>query len=96
MFFVKCKEHTAKESITDARTDITGGLHSGSGGWRRCGPVVPCQAGSHHRGFPAGGSTDIFARVVAQKLTERWGQQVVIDNRSGATGRRNKGSSLAL
>ncbi len=36
--------------------------------------------------FPAGGSTDIFARVVAQKLTERWGQQVVIDNRSGATG----------
>jgi tripartite-type tricarboxylate transporter receptor subunit TctC len=36
--------------------------------------------------FPAGGSTDIFARIVAQKLTERWGQQVVIDNRSGATG----------
>jgi tripartite-type tricarboxylate transporter receptor subunit TctC len=36
--------------------------------------------------FPAGGSTDIFARVVAQKLTERWAQQVVIDNRSGATG----------
>lgn len=36
--------------------------------------------------YPAGGSTDIFARVVAQKLMERWGQQVVIDNRSGATG----------
>ena len=36
--------------------------------------------------YPAGGSTDIFARIVAQKLTERWGQQVVIDNRGGATG----------
>lgn len=36
--------------------------------------------------YPAGGSTDIFARVVAQKLTERWGQQIVIDNRAGATG----------
>jgi tripartite-type tricarboxylate transporter receptor subunit TctC len=36
--------------------------------------------------YPAGGSTDIFARIVAQKLIERWGQQVVIDNRGGATG----------
>jgi tripartite-type tricarboxylate transporter receptor subunit TctC len=36
--------------------------------------------------FPAGGSADIMARVVGQKITERWGQQVVIDNRSGAGG----------
>jgi tripartite-type tricarboxylate transporter receptor subunit TctC len=36
--------------------------------------------------YPAGGPTDIQARVIAQKLTENWGQQVVVDNRSGAGG----------
>lgn len=36
--------------------------------------------------FVAGGGTDITARAVAAKLTERWGHQVVVDNRSGAAG----------
>lgn len=34
----------------------------------------------------AGGITDIIARIVGQKLTEAWGQQVIIDNRPGAGG----------
>jgi len=37
-------------------------------------------------GFEAGGNTDTVARVVAQKLSERIGQQVVVENKAGASG----------
>jgi tripartite-type tricarboxylate transporter receptor subunit TctC len=43
--------------------------------------------------FSPGGATDIVTRVVAQKLTEIWGQTVVVDNRAGASG--NIGGELA-
>jgi tripartite-type tricarboxylate transporter receptor subunit TctC len=36
--------------------------------------------------FPAGGSTDVLARLVAQKLTESYGQNFIVENRPGATG----------
>src|SRR5258707_11740432 len=36
--------------------------------------------------FTPGGSADIFARAIGQKLGEAWGQQVVIDNRGGSAG----------
>ncbi len=36
--------------------------------------------------YAPGGNTDIQARLIGQKLTEAWGQQVIIDNRAGAAG----------
>jgi tripartite-type tricarboxylate transporter receptor subunit TctC len=44
-------------------------------------------------GFPAASATDVIARAVGQKLSERWGQPVVIDNRPGAGG--NLGTEIA-
>ena len=36
--------------------------------------------------FAPGATTDVIARIVGQKMTESWGQQVVVDNRGGAGG----------
>ena len=55
-----------------------------------------CAAGAQAQAFPvkpvrlivpfaAGGSTDIVARVLGQKLNEMWGQPVIVDNRAGGS-----------
>jgi tripartite-type tricarboxylate transporter receptor subunit TctC len=43
--------------------------------------------------FPAGGPTDVVARLIGQKLSEKLGQQFVIENQGGAAG--NLGMSAA-
>ena len=42
--------------------------------------------------FPAGGTSDVLARLIGQKLTESWGQPVVVDNKPGSSG--NLGADL--
>ena len=44
--------------------------------------------------FPPGGPTDLYARVIAQKMQESWGQPVLVENRVGGTGQ--VGSSLVI
>jgi tripartite-type tricarboxylate transporter receptor subunit TctC len=46
-------------------------------------PIKPIRMVVH---FPAGGPTDLVARMLGQKFTESWGQQVVVDNRPSANG----------
>lgn len=36
--------------------------------------------------YPPGGGTDIVARIIAEKLQVKWGQPVIVENRSGASG----------
>jgi len=44
-------------------------------------------------GFPPGGGTDFLSRTIGQKITESWGQSVIIDNRPGASS--NIGAEMA-
>ena len=44
--------------------------------------------------YPAGGITDVSARIVAERLTAAWGQTVIVENKPGATGAIGKSPPL--
>lgn len=48
--------------------------------------IYPTQTVKFVVPFPAGGTTDILARVFAQRMSQIWGQPVVVENRTGAGG----------
>src|SRR4029077_3670495 len=83
----------AMSLITRRRAVIAGGLAApmlARHGWaqgaypnKQIRMVVP---------FAAAGTTDLLGRIVAQYLTEQWGQQVIVDNKTGAGG--NVGAEL--
>lgn len=53
--------------------------------WSQTGPY-PAKPVRLIVGYPAGGASDVAARIVAQKLGERMGQPVVVENRPGSAG----------
>ena len=72
-----------KLSVVCARFVVAAVACAAMGGWAQSYPTKPIRIIVP---FPAGGTADIMARVVGQKMTESWGQPTVIDNRSGAGG----------
>jgi tripartite-type tricarboxylate transporter receptor subunit TctC len=58
---------------------LCGALHAAT-------PAYPVKPIRMLVGFAPGGSTDLVARVIGQKMSERLGQPVVVENRSGADG----------
>ncbi len=51
--------------------------------WAQTYPVKPVR---YVVPFPPGGSPDIVARLIAERFTKMWGQQILVDNRAGAGG----------
>lgn len=57
-----------------------------------CGVTLAQDANFPHKAitiivpFPAGGTADVLPRIIGQKLSEKWGQPVIIENRAGAGG----------
>ena len=76
-----CTEREAAALLGVALASVAAGACAAEGA--RAYPVKPVRI---MVGSPAGSGSDLLARSAAQKLTERWGHTVVVDNRAGAAG----------
>jgi tripartite-type tricarboxylate transporter receptor subunit TctC len=65
---------------------VAGSVHAAQGVAADSAPGYPSRSVRLLVPFPPGGSNDIMARYLAQYLTERLGQQFIVDNRGGAEG----------
>jgi len=68
------------------RTVIAGGLATLAAPAVHANPDWPDRPITMLHGFPAGGPTDLIARIVGESLTRRLGQRIVVEGRSGASG----------
>lgn len=68
------------------RAALAGGLAVLAGGGVRAQAAWPSRPVRMVVAYPAGGSTDIVARLLADRLTQVWAQPVVVENRAGAAG----------
>lgn len=75
--------HAFLHSVALAIVTVAACVTSGSPAWGQAWPNKPVRVIVP---YPAGGAGDIVMRVVGQQLGEMWSQQVVVDNRTGASG----------
>jgi len=68
------------------RTLIQGTAAALTTPWALAQPAWPSNPVRLIVGFPPGGGTDALSRVVGQKLTQMWGQQVIVETKAGAAG----------
>ena len=55
-------------------------------GWVLAADAYPAKSVRIIVGYSPGTTSDVFARIIAQKLSERWGHSVIVENRDGAAG----------
>jgi tripartite-type tricarboxylate transporter receptor subunit TctC len=72
------------------RRHVLGALASAallpSVGWAQASTTFPSKLIRIIVPFAAGGTTDVLARAIGQRMTDMWGQPVIVDNRPGAAG----------
>src|SRR5689334_16552353 len=85
------REGAMRFRLLTAAVAIVGGLFAGS--HAACAQSYPDKSVRMVVAFGAGGTLDTLARIVSQKLSEMWSQQVVVENRAGAGG--NLGAAQA-
>ena len=78
----RCEAAATMKSIASLAVAVNAVVFIGAA----CAQPYPAKTVRLISGFPAGGANDFHARVLAQKLTEMFGQSVIVENRGGAGG----------